>query len=124
MRKKILCVDDSSVILLMEKLILSNADYDLVTAATGGEAVTTAKRERPDLILLDVVMPVMDGFEACRHLRAADETRETPIIMVTTRSEAANVEQGYVTGCTDYVTKPIDTVELLTKVRNYLGEPV
>lgn len=122
MRKKILCVDDSNVVLLMERLILEKADYDLITAATGGEAVATAKRERPDLILLDVVMPVMDGFEACRHLRAADETREIPIIMVTTRSEAVNVEQGYVTGCTDYVTKPIDTIELLTKVRNYLGE--
>ena len=122
MRKKILCVDDSNVVLLMEKLILEKADYDLITAATGGEALEKARREQPDLILLDVVMPVMDGFEACRRLRAAAETREIPIIMVTTRSEANNVEQGYLTGCTDYVTKPIDTLELLSKVRNYLGE--
>ncbi len=124
MRKKILCVDDSSVVLLMEKLILAKADYHLITAATGREAVDKAKREKPDLILLDVVMPVMDGFEACRHLRADDETREIPIIMVTTRGEAPNVEHGFVTGCNDYVTKPIDSIELLTKVKNYLGEQV
>ncbi|HET8796217.1 MAG TPA: response regulator [Thermoanaerobaculia bacterium] len=122
MRKKILCVDDSNVILLMEKLILAKAEYDLITAATGSEAVEKARRERPDLILLDVVMPVMDGFEACRHLRTHDETRDIPIIMVTTRAEASNVEKGYLFGCNDYITKPIDSVELLTKVKNYLGE--
>lgn len=122
MRKKILCVDDSNVVLLMEKLILLKADYDLITAVTGREAVEKAKREKPDLILLDVVMPVMDGFEACRHLRSEDDTRNIPIIMVTTRSEPANVEQGYTIGCNDYVTKPIDSVELLMKIRNCLGE--
>lgn len=124
MRKKILCVDDSNVVLLMEKLILAKADYQLITAATGREAVEKAKRDKPDLILLDVVMPVMDGFEACRHLRADEETRAIPIIMVTTRSEAPNVEEGYLTGCNEYVTKPIDGAELLAKVKNYLGENV
>ena len=124
MRKKILCVDDSNVVLLMEKLILTKANYQLITAGTGSEAVDKARREKPDLILLDVVMPVMDGFEACRHLRADEETRTIPIIMVTTRSEAPNVEQGYLIGCNDYVTKPIDGAELLTKVKNYLGESV
>lgn len=122
MRKKILCVDDSNVVLLMEKLILAKADYELITAGTGREAVEKAKREKPDLILLDVVMPVMDGFEACRHLRNEDDTRNIPIIMVTTRSEASNVEQGFITGCNDYVTKPIDSIELLAKIRSCLGE--
>jgi len=124
MRKKILCVDDSNVVLLMEKLILAKANYDLITAGTGREAVEIARREKPDLILLDIVMPVMDGFEACRHLRADESTRDIPIIMVTTRSEAHNVEQGYLIGCNEFVTKPIDSVELLTKVKNYLGEDV
>ncbi|MEO8379118.1 MAG: response regulator [Acidobacteriota bacterium] len=124
MRKKILCVDDSNVVLLMEKLILAKANYELITAGTGREAVEIAKREKPDLILLDIVMPVMDGFEACRHLRADETTRNIPIIMVTTRSEAPNVEQGYLIGCNEYVTKPIDSIELLSKVKNYLGESV
>ncbi len=123
-RRKILCVDDSNVVLLIEKLILAKSDYQLITAATGREAVDKAKREKPDLILLDVVMPVMDGFEACRHLRADAETRAIPIIMVTTRGEAPSVEQAYVIGCNDFVTKPIDGVELLAKVRNHLDGPV
>lgn len=119
--KTILCVDDSNLVLMMEKFILSKENYQLLTAATGVEALHRARDARPDLILLDVVMPVMDGFETCRQLRADESTSRIPIIMVTTRSEAANVEQGYLTGCNDYITKPIDAVELLTKVRNCLA---
>ena len=121
-RKKILLVDDSSTILMMEKFILRNDPYILITASNGEEAVQKAALEKPDLILLDVVMPRMSGFEACRLLRDNPELKNTPIIMVTTRGEAANVETGWVVGCTDYVTKPINAVELLAKVRSLLGE--
>jgi DNA-binding response OmpR family regulator len=121
-RKKILLVDDSSTILMMEKFILRNGPYDLVTASNGEEAVQKASTERPDLILLDVIMPRMGGFEACRLIREGEATKETPIIMVTTRGEAENVETGWTSGCTDYVTKPINSVELLAKVRSFLGD--
>jgi CheY-like chemotaxis protein len=121
MSKKILCVDDSNLVLMMEKFILAKEKYHLLTAGSGPEALKLAREHAPDLILLDVVMPVMDGFETCRQLRAETTTSHIPVIMVTTRSEAANVEQGYMTGCNDYVVKPIDAVELLTKVRNCLG---
>ena len=123
-RKKILLVDDSSTILMMEKFILRNDPYTLITASNGEEAVRKAAAEKPDLILLDVVMPRMSGFEACRLIRDNAELQQTPIIMVTTRGEAANVETGWVVGCTDYVTKPINAVELLAKVRSILGELV
>lgn len=120
-RKKILLVDDSGTTLMMEKMILNKGPYDLVTAKDGEEGVAMALEENPDLILLDIVMPKMDGFEACRRLRAEEATKETPIIMVTTRGEVENVEHGYELGCTDYVTKPINSLELMTKVKNYLG---
>ena len=120
-RKKILLVDDSGTTLMMEKMILNKGPYDLVTAKDGEEGVAMALQENPDLILLDIVMPKMDGFEACRRLRAEEATKETPIIMVTTRGEVENVEHGYELGCTDYVTKPINSLELMTKVKNYLG---
>jgi DNA-binding response OmpR family regulator len=64
----------------------------------------------------------MDGFAACRELRARDQTHDTPILMVTTRGEALQVEEGYRAGCTDYVCKPFDPSELLAKVKSYLAE--
>ncbi len=121
-RKKILLVDDSSTVLLMERMILAKNAYDVLTAKDGQEGVEKAVSEKPDLILMDVVMPRMDGFEACRQLRERDETRAIPVIMVTTRGELASVESGYSSGCTDYVTKPINGLELLAKVRSCLGQ--
>jgi len=123
-RKKILLVDDSNTILMMEKFILRNDPYELVSAANGEEAVRKAAEQQPDLILLDVIMPKMGGFEACRLIRENALTQSIPVIMVTTRGEAANVEAGWANGCTDYVTKPINAVELLAKVRSFLeAEP-
>src|SRR5213593_1665244 len=110
-RKKVLLVDDSTTVLLMERMILNKGPYQISTAMDGEEAVAKATAERPDLILLDVVMPKMNGFQTCRALRGREETRNIPIIMVTTRGEAENVESGFERGCTDYVTKPIDAVE-------------
>ena len=123
-RKTILLVDDSSTILMMEKFILRNYPYELVTASDGEEAVRKAIAVIPDLILLDVVMPRMGGFEACKLIRDNELTKHIPIVMVTTRGEASNVENGWASGCTDYVTKPINATELLMKVRSLTGEAV
>ena len=120
MRKKILLVDDSATILMMERMILSKFEYDCVTAKNGEEAVRVALAERPDLILMDVVMPEMNGFEAVKRLREQEITRDTPIIMVTTRGEMQNVEFAFAAGCNDYVTKPINSAELIAKMRNFL----
>lgn len=122
MKRKILLVDDSSTILLMEKMILGKHGFDLVTACNGEEAVAKAAAESPDLILMDVVMPNMNGFEACRRIREHEVTGRIPIIMVTTRGEMTNLEEGYAAGCSDYVTKPINGHELMSKIRNCLGE--
>jgi len=120
-KKKILLIDDSNTVLMMEKMILAASGYDVVVAHDGQEGVAKAATERPDLILLDVVMPKMDGIEACRRLRAQESTKSIPIIMVTTRSESNNVESSYRNGCNDYVNKPINNTELLAKVRSLLG---
>jgi DNA-binding response OmpR family regulator len=120
--KKILLVDDSSTILMMEKYLLRNDPYVIITASDGEEAVRKAVSERPDLILLDVIMPRMGGFEACRLIRDNEASKNIPIIMVTTRGEAVNVEAGWKAGCTDYITKPINAVELLAKVRSLVAD--
>lgn len=123
-RKRILLVDDSATSHMWVRMILNRGEYEMISARDGDEGVHTAITERPDLVLLDVVMPRMDGFEACRRLRLAPSLRGIPIIMLTTRAETRNVEAGYASGCNDYITKPIDSVELLAKIRGFLGEPV
>lgn len=121
MKKKILLVDDSSTVILMEKMILSKGPYDIVTARDGVEGIAKAKSEQPDVILLDVMMPNLDGLSACAALRNDEATAHIPIIMVTTRGEEQNMETAFRNGCTDYVTKPINGLELLTKLNNILG---
>ena len=120
--RKILLVDDSETVLMIEQMILKKEPYQLITAKNGLEGVEKALQSRPDLILMDVVMPEMNGFEAVRRLRQKDATRSVPIVMVTTKAEAESMEAGYESGCSDYITKPIDSTELLTKVRNLLGD--
>ena len=121
MRKKILLVDDSSTVILMEKMILAKGPYEIVTARDGVEGIAKAKSEQPDVILLDVMMPNLDGLSACAAIRNDGATAHIPIVMVTTRGEEHNMETAYRNGCTDYVTKPINGLELLTKLNNILG---
>jgi DNA-binding response OmpR family regulator len=119
-RRKILIVDDSETVLLVERALLSRS-YEVVTARNGQEGVEKALAEGPDLILMDVVMPRMNGFDAVSRLRSHPATGHVPIIMVSTRSELSNVESGYRSGCDDYVTKPFHGAELLAKVKRCLG---
>jgi len=121
-QKTVLVVDDSKVALMTEVMILRrDGRFDIIEGKNGEEAVELAVKHLPDLILMDVNMPIMDGFEACRVLRNKAETKTIPIILVTTRGEAENIEAGYENGCSDYVTKPINGSELLSKIQNVLG---
>ena len=120
-RKKILLVDDSSTILMMEKFILRNDPYILITASSGEEAIHKAASEKPDLILLDVNMPHMTGLEACRLMRENRELAHVPIILITTNGEAAGAVPDWVTGAILTVSKPINALELLAKVRSLLA---
>lgn len=120
-KKKILVADDSRTALMFTTMALSREPYQLVTAGDGEDAVSKALADPPDLIVLDVVMPRCDGFEACRRLRGNEATRGIPIIMLTTRGEEPNVQAGFDSGCTEYITKPINVAEFLAKVRTLLG---
>ncbi len=121
-RKTVLLVDDSKVASMTEEMMLrKTGTFDFLVASNGEEAVQMAIAECPDLILMDVVMPKMNGFEACRELRCHEATESIPIIMVTTRGEAENIEAGYEAGCSDYINKPIDGVELLEKIEKLIG---
>jgi CheY-like chemotaxis protein len=118
MKKKVLLVDDSNTVLMMERMILAKGPFEIVTARDGVEAIAKSKSELPDVILLDVMMPNLDGLSACAAIRAQPETADIPIIMVTTRGEEQNIETAFRHGCTDYVTKPINGLELMAKLQN------
>jgi DNA-binding response OmpR family regulator len=96
----------------------------VITAVNGLEGVRLAVTERPDLVLLDVVMPEMDGIATCSAIRATVDGANVPILMVSTRGDAAAVASAYQCGCNEYILKPIDRTELLAKIRGYLERPL
>jgi DNA-binding response OmpR family regulator len=120
-QKKILLADDSNTVLMMYRMALHGAPYALVFARDGQEALDKAAAEKPDLVVLDLMMPKLTGVEVCRALRARPELAATPILLVTTRGEPHNVEAGYQAGCTEYMTKPFQSFELLARARHHLG---
>ena len=117
---KVLIVDDSRLIAHVGKTILKASGHEVLVASDGQAGVETAKAEIPDLILLDVIMPVMDGYEVCQHLKADDRTKEIPIIMLTSKAETADKVKGLQMGALDYVTKPFDEAELVARVNIHL----
>jgi len=121
MTKKVLLVDDTETVLFFEKTMLKGSGFTLRTAKDGEAAIEEVKRDPPDLILMDIMMPVLDGIAACRHLKADPKTRNIPIVIVTTKSEPQLVEDAFAAGCDDYITKPIDRTELLAKVQTLIA---
>ncbi len=118
--KRILLVDDTETVLMFEKLMLQRTGYEIATAKNGKAALTSIAERRPSLVVLDIVMPEMDGIETCRRIKNDPVTRDIPVIMVTTKGEPERVEEAFVAGCNDYLTKPIDRIELLGKIRSFL----
>jgi len=119
-KKKILIVEDTTTIVMVEKMMLAGLGCEIETAPNGVDGLEKVKVIRPDLVLLDIMMPEMDGIEMCRALKADPETKAIPVVMVTTKGEPEKMEQAFLAGCDDYVTKPIDKVELTSKVMKYL----
>ncbi len=120
--RKILLVDDSETVLQIEQMILASRSYQIILARDGEEGLAKALDCKPDLILMDVIMPGMNGLEAVNQLRGNQQTRSVPVIMVTSKAEVETMETGYHNGCNDYIVKPIDHAEFLAKIENLLGE--
>jgi two-component system alkaline phosphatase synthesis response regulator PhoP/two-component system response regulator VicR len=119
--KKIMAVDDERHIVRLIQVNLERAGYQVVTAFDGPDALRKANSERPDLIVLDVMMPKMDGFEVLKRLQANPETREIPIIMLTAKAQDADVFRGWSSGVSAYLTKPFNPLELITFVKRILS---
>lgn len=117
MPEKILIVDDDVQTLRLVGLMLERQGYKIIAANNGVQALRTALAERPDIIILDVMMPDMDGYEVTRRLRKSPETANTPILMFTARSQVEDKVTGYEAGVDDYLTKPIHPAELTAHLR-------
>lgn len=118
---KVLVVDDDPVIQRLLQVNFEMEDYVVVTADDGAEGLEAAQRELPDVILLDVMMPRMDGMEVARRLRADDSTAAIPIVLLTAKAQSADIADGKETGADAYVTKPFDPIELLDTVKDLIG---
>lgn len=119
-RTKILIVDDMSRNIDLLKMILSREGFQIHVAKNGIKALEVANAVVPNLILLDVVMPQMDGFETCQKLKASPETKEIPVIFLTGRTDSDDVVKGFELGAVDYVTKPFKAEELLARAYTHL----
>ena len=118
--EKILLVDDVPANLAVLSAALEPAGYEIFAAPNGASALKVAARARPDLILLDIMMPELDGFETCRRLKQGEATREIPVIFLTARTEMECVVEGFRAGGVDYVVKPFQTEEVLSRVATHL----
>jgi adenylate cyclase len=120
MNERILVVDDTPANIQTVVAILKGQGYQLSVATNGKQALDVVEKIRPDLILLDVMMPEMDGFETCRRIKSAEAWREIPIIFLTAKTETADLVKGFEMGAVDYVGKPFNAHELLARVNTHL----
>ena len=122
MAKRILIVEDQEDNRRIMRDVLSSAGYDLIEAVNGEDGVKLAHSERPDLILMDIQLPTIDGYEATRRIKGSAELKSIPIIAVTSYALSGDQAKARAAGCDGYVSKPFSPRELLARVREYLPE--
>ena len=120
MKKRILVVEDQEDNRRILHDLLSKAGYDLIEAENGEDAVASAQASRPDLILMDIQLPLLDGYEATRRIKADPDLKSIPIIVVTSYALSGDEDKARLAGCDDYVAKPFSPRQLLAKVKEYL----
>ena len=123
LKKKVLVVDDDRSLTELLQMVLEDAGYQVALAENGREAIVSAAMDPPDLVVLDVVMPEMDGWATSDHLLSHERTAKIPIIFLSARVAAEDQLRGWYRGCFDYLTKPFDIQELLEKVSQALAAP-
>ena len=122
MSKRILVVEDQPDGRQIIRDMLAGTDYEIAEAENGEEALTAIAKQRPDLILMDIQLPIMDGYTATNQIKADPTLRSIPIIAVTSYALADEEKKARAAGCDDYVTKPFSPRQLLAKIRQYLAE--
>ena len=121
MTRKILIVDDEPNIVISLEFLMRREGFEVAVARDGEEAMTSVRQEQPDLVLLDVMMPKLNGFEVCEQIRADPALAGVRIIMLSAKGREAEIEKGLSLGANGYVTKPFSTLDLVLQVRSLLG---
>jgi two-component system response regulator VicR len=123
-KKVVVCIEDEPEMIDLVKLILGRKGFDLVGAVGGREGLETVRRLKPDLVLLDLMMPDMDGWEVYQQMKADEELKDIPVVVVTAKAQSIDKVLGlHIAKVDDYVTKPFGPQELLQSVRKVLGLP-
>ena len=121
MKKRILVIEDERHISKLVKFILEKKGFDVLQAFAGQEGIEVSKKEKPDLIILDVMMPYMDGYAVAKSLKSMEQTKNIPIIMLSSAAQIKDRIKGIKSGAIEYITKPFDKNELSSKVEQYLS---
>jgi len=124
MAKKVLIVDDEPSIIVALQFLMEQNGYETLVAFSGEEAMETIARQHPNLILLDIMLPVVDGFEVCQRVRENPEWKDIRIVLVTALGSEANAAKGLALGADAYITKPFANADLVAKVKELLACPV
>lgn len=122
MAKKILIVDDEENIVTMVEARLMGNGYDVITANDGQEGLAKARSEKPDLIILDIMLPKIDGYKVCRMLKFDEQYKHIPVILFSARTQDSDLETGKQQGADAYITKPFQPEALLSKIKELLSE--
>ena len=121
MAKKILIVDDEASIIVPLQFLMEQNGYEVMVAFSGEEAMETIAQTPPDLILLDIMLPVIDGFEVCQRVRENTDWQQIPIILLTAMGSETNVAKGLALGANAYITKPFSNADVIRKVKDLLS---
>lgn len=116
---KVLVVDDEPNILMSLEFLMRKNGYEVFIARNGAEAIELVKQQQPDVLVLDIMMPEVDGYEVCRYIRQQESLKGTKVIFLSAKSKEADIEKGYAAGADLYLTKPFSTRELMQRIGEF-----
>lgn len=119
--KKILVVDDDPYILMSLEFLMKKNGYDVMVARNGTEALEIVEKQLPDVVLLDIMMPDVDGYEICRHIKASKKLKDAKVVFMSAKTKEADIKKGYDLGASLYITKPFSTREMIKQIKELMG---
>jgi len=118
--KKILVVDDDPYILMSLEFLMKKNGYDVMVARNGTEALDIVEKQLPDLVLLDIMMPDVDGYEICKHIKGSKKLKDAKVVFMSAKSKEADIKKGYDLGASLYITKPFSTREMMKQIKELI----